>query len=115
MKRISDFDIVIKNGRVVDGSGNPWYKANIGINDKKISKISRVSLNGDEIISFEFIEEKRYLEGYTVKEAFEELLLFTKEVLDFLQMLKHQILHLNLLIYILPQMLEVFQFLLAHR
>ena len=21
------FDIVIKNGRVIDGAGNPWYKA----------------------------------------------------------------------------------------
>jgi hypothetical protein len=41
-------------------------------------------LNGEDIISFEFIEEKQYLEGYTVKEAFEDLLIFTKEILDFL-------------------------------
>lgn len=41
-------------------------------------------LNGEEIISFEFAEEKQYLEGYTVKEALEDLLVFTKEVLDFL-------------------------------
>jgi hypothetical protein len=41
-------------------------------------------LNGDQIISFEFIEEKRYLEGYSVVEAFVELLIFTKEVLAFL-------------------------------
>ena len=41
-------------------------------------------LNGEYVISFEFIEEKRYLEGYTVKEALEELLVFTNEVLDFL-------------------------------
>ncbi|MBN2536401.1 MAG: hypothetical protein JXB88_26190 [Spirochaetales bacterium] len=41
-------------------------------------------LNGDEIISFEFMEEKQYLEGYTVKEALEDLFVFTKEVLAFL-------------------------------
>ncbi|MBN2441028.1 MAG: hypothetical protein JXJ04_06770 [Spirochaetales bacterium] len=41
-------------------------------------------LNGDQVISFEFIEEKRFLEGYTVKEALDELLVFSKEVTDFL-------------------------------
>lgn len=41
-------------------------------------------LNGEEIISFEFMEEKQYLEGYTVKEALEDLLIFAKEILDFL-------------------------------
>jgi len=41
-------------------------------------------LNGDQIISFEFMEEKQYLEGYTIKEALEELVLFTKEIADFL-------------------------------
>ena len=41
-------------------------------------------LNGDDIISFEFIEEKRYLEGHTVREAIDELLSFTGEVLAFL-------------------------------
>jgi N-acyl-D-amino-acid deacylase len=40
-----DFDIVIKNGRIIDGSGNPWFKANIGIKDGKIAKINRLPLN----------------------------------------------------------------------
>jgi len=35
------FDIVIKNGRIVDGAGNPWYHADIGIRDGRISKIGR--------------------------------------------------------------------------
>jgi len=30
------FDYVIKNGRIVDGTGNPWYKADIGIRGGKI-------------------------------------------------------------------------------
>jgi len=25
------YDLVIRNGRVMDGTGNPWYRADIGI------------------------------------------------------------------------------------
>jgi N-acyl-D-amino-acid deacylase len=35
----ADFDIVIRNARVVDGSGNPWYKADVGIRAGRIEKI----------------------------------------------------------------------------
>ena len=34
-----EFDIVIKNGKVIDGTGNPWFKADIGITKGKIMKI----------------------------------------------------------------------------
>lgn len=37
------FDIVIKNGKIFDGTGNPWFRANIGIKDGIISKITRKS------------------------------------------------------------------------
>ncbi len=33
------FDVVIKNGRVVDGTGSPWFIADIGITDGKIAGI----------------------------------------------------------------------------
>jgi N-acyl-D-amino-acid deacylase len=33
------YDIVIKGGRVIDGSGNPWYTADIGIQGGKIAVI----------------------------------------------------------------------------
>lgn len=33
------YDLVIKGGYVVDGSGNPWYKADIGIKDGRIKYI----------------------------------------------------------------------------
>jgi len=35
------FDIIIKNGRILDGAGNPWFKSNIGIKDGFITKIDR--------------------------------------------------------------------------
>ncbi|MGI6130063.1 MAG: hypothetical protein ACOYEO_08275, partial [bacterium] len=34
------FDVLIKNGRIVDGTGNPWFKADIGVKDGKIAAIS---------------------------------------------------------------------------
>ena len=33
------FDLLIQNGFIVDGSGNPWYKADIGIKDSMIVHI----------------------------------------------------------------------------
>lgn len=37
------FDLVIKNGHIVDGSGNPWFPADLGIKDGVIVKIGNVS------------------------------------------------------------------------
>ena len=33
------YDLVIKNGRVIDGSGNPWYDADVAVRDGKIAAI----------------------------------------------------------------------------
>lgn len=38
------YDIVISNGKILDGTGNPWFKAYIGVKDGRISKISRTCL-----------------------------------------------------------------------
>lgn len=46
-----DFEIVIRNGRVIDGTGNPWFKADVGIKDGKIAKLSPVPLKrADRVI-----------------------------------------------------------------
>ncbi len=37
------YDLVIKHGKVVDGSGTPWYVADVGIRGGKIEKIGRIS------------------------------------------------------------------------
>lgn len=34
-----NYDIVITNGRVVDGAGNPWFSADIGIRDGRIAAL----------------------------------------------------------------------------
>ncbi|MCA9136252.1 MAG: hypothetical protein KDB00_05825, partial [Planctomycetales bacterium] len=36
------FDIVIKGGKVVDGTGAPWYFADVGIDDGKIVRIGNI-------------------------------------------------------------------------
>jgi dihydroorotase/N-acyl-D-amino-acid deacylase len=37
------FDIVILNGHVVDGTGSPWYAADVGIRDGRIAAIGRLA------------------------------------------------------------------------
>jgi len=49
-----EFDLVIKNGKIVDGTGNPWFKADIGIKNGKIVKIGRIDESqGQEVINAE--------------------------------------------------------------
>jgi N-acyl-D-amino-acid deacylase len=37
------FDIVITNGRIIDGTGSPWYSGDIGIRNGKIASIGNLS------------------------------------------------------------------------
>ncbi len=36
------FDIIIRNGRVIDGSGNPWFRADVGVRAGKIAAIGNL-------------------------------------------------------------------------
>jgi dihydroorotase/N-acyl-D-amino-acid deacylase len=36
------FDLVIRNGRIVDGTGSPWYSGDVGIRDGRIAAIGRL-------------------------------------------------------------------------
>jgi N-acyl-D-amino-acid deacylase len=37
------FDVVIENGHVIDGTGSPWYAADVGIRGGKIAAIGRLT------------------------------------------------------------------------
>jgi N-acyl-D-amino-acid deacylase len=39
----ADFDIVIRNGRIIDGAGNPWFRADVGIRAGKIAAIGSLA------------------------------------------------------------------------
>jgi N-acyl-D-amino-acid deacylase len=36
------YDILIRNGKIVDGTGNPWFRADIAIRDGKIAAIGQI-------------------------------------------------------------------------
>jgi N-acyl-D-amino-acid deacylase len=39
----ADYDLILRNARIVDGSGNPWYKADVAVSGGKIAKIGNLS------------------------------------------------------------------------
>ena len=43
-----NLDMIIKDGCVIDGTGNPSFKADVGIRDGKIAKIGNLSLHSAE-------------------------------------------------------------------
>ncbi len=63
--------MIIKNGKIIDGSGNPWYTADIGIKGKFIKKIGyieeklgkKVIIARDLIVSPGFIDVHTHAEG----------------------------------------------------
>ncbi|MDX2149104.1 MAG: D-aminoacylase [Bryobacteraceae bacterium] len=39
----ADFDLLIRNARVVDGTGNPWFLADVGVRDGRIAAMGNLS------------------------------------------------------------------------
>lgn len=71
-----DCDLLIKNGKIIDGTGNNWYYGNIAVKDGKILKIGRdVNPPAKKIIDAKglivapgFIDVHTHLEGDEIKE-----------------------------------------------
>ncbi len=59
-----DFDLLLEGGRIVDGMGNPWYRADLGIRDGRIAAIgdlkgraaSQIVTLRDQIVAPGFID-----------------------------------------------------------
>lgn len=45
-----EFDLVIRNGNIVDGTGNPWFHADVAITGNKIVALGRIDRNGKRVI-----------------------------------------------------------------
>jgi N-acyl-D-amino-acid deacylase len=41
------YDLVIRNGRVIDGAGNPWLRANVAVEGDRIAKVSRREMEAE--------------------------------------------------------------------
>jgi len=37
-----DYDLIIRNGHIIDGTGSPWYSGDVGIRDGRIAAIGRL-------------------------------------------------------------------------
>lgn len=44
------YDVVVANGSIVDGTGNPWYRADIGIRDGRIAAIGSIDRNAAALV-----------------------------------------------------------------
>ena len=44
------YDLVINNARIVDGTGNPWFRGAVGIRGGKIAAVSRFDLTNAETV-----------------------------------------------------------------
>jgi N-acyl-D-aspartate/D-glutamate deacylase len=65
-----NFDIVIRNGDVVDGTGYPRYRADVGIRDGVIASIGRITESGDvEIDATGQVVTPGFIDGHTHMDA----------------------------------------------
>jgi len=67
----ADFDVLIRNARVIDGTGNPWYRADVGVKGGVIASIGHFSeKSADRVIDARervlapgFIDVHTHIEG----------------------------------------------------
>ncbi len=65
-----DFDVVIRNGTVVDGSGLAPYRADVGIRNGRIARIGRIRDKGREEIDAEgHVVTPGFIDGHTHMDA----------------------------------------------
>lgn len=64
------YDVIIRNGRIVDGSGNPWFHGDIAIANGKVVAVGRVTGTASRVIDAKglvvapgFIDVHTHIEG----------------------------------------------------
>ena len=64
---MAEFDIVIHGGQIIDGTGNPWFYADIGIRNGKIAAVGKISPEaGQRAVSAKgFVVSPGYIDMHT--------------------------------------------------
>ena len=73
-------DVIIRNGRIVDGTGNPWYRADVAIEGEAITAMGRVTEDAGTVID---AEDRVVCPGFIDMHAHPDLTLFYKDVEDY--------------------------------
>ena len=65
------YDLVVRNGTVIDGSGMPRYRADVGVKDGKITHIGRIpnGIEGESIDAEGHIVSPGFVDGHTHMDA----------------------------------------------
>jgi N-acyl-D-amino-acid deacylase len=71
----AQYDLLIRNARVLDGSGNPWFRADIAVKDGRIARIGnlaqatapRIIDAANRIVSPGFLDVHTHVEGVVEK------------------------------------------------
>lgn len=75
---VQPYDLLITNARIVDGSGNPWFRSDIAIKDGRIARVGRIAVSEaartidakGQIVAPGFIDVHTHVETiYSVPEA----------------------------------------------
>ena len=64
------YDLLVKNGMIVDGSGLPRYRGDVGVKDGKIVEIGRLSGSAKETLDAEgHVVAPGFVDGHTHMDA----------------------------------------------
>src|SRR6478609_9534215 len=67
----ADYDLLIRNARVIDGAGNPWFRADVAVKDGRIAALVRLANASairtidarERIVAPGFIDVHTHVEG----------------------------------------------------
>ena len=61
------YDLLVKNGTVIDGSGSPGYRADVGVVGGKIAAIGRINESANQTIDADgHIVSPGFVDGHTL-------------------------------------------------